>query len=308
VVDALFRSLKIAALTGVPFGFFMGLPVFLVVWPFGGLEVGLWLGFAVWIGSGVLFGVPMALFFELFRLLVKPKTREFENETVQLQIPANHFAGWEGRGGWLTLTDSHLSFRAHDFNFQRHPLDIRLDEIDDARLAYSFKVLPTGLSCDQNQWRGGVLCARPAQIVGEVDRGTSRRIEAVEIWGVDAMRNHLRRFALPPTLVKWALIIVLLLAGTLLSGCATTRQPLTLDWFEGRTLADVSRRLEDRGFSVTRVTVVDEDDKEIEQLIARHENYNPTDLIVRTVLIIAVTPRSDDRVGEVRFSFHYVGP
>jgi hypothetical protein len=104
-------------------------------------------------------------------------------------------------------------------------------------------------------------------------------------------------------------LIVLLLAGPNLMSCSAERRPLTLDWFEGKTITDVTRGLEDRGFSVTRETVIDGDEKEMEQLVARHENYHPANLNVRTVLIIAVTPKpNSESVGEVRFSFNYVGP
>ena len=48
----------------------------------------------------------------------------FENEQVLWRGPANHLRGVEVRGGWLRVTKTRLSFRAHAINFQRQPVDV----------------------------------------------------------------------------------------------------------------------------------------------------------------------------------------
>jgi len=53
-------------------------------------------------------------------------------EAALLELPANHFKGWEARSGTLILTTERLLFHARRVNLQRDPVSIELAAIDGA--------------------------------------------------------------------------------------------------------------------------------------------------------------------------------
>ncbi len=139
------RFIKTSLLMGVPFGFFMAIPVFGLAYLVVGWETSIMLGLATWIGAGVLFGCSMAACSEIFIVAMQPAAPKFEGHTIAFQKGANHFAGYEGRGGWLTMTETHLAFRSHGINFQNHPIDIQLEDIDRVVPLRLLLLFPTGL-------------------------------------------------------------------------------------------------------------------------------------------------------------------
>ncbi|WBB52452.1 GRAM domain-containing protein [Verrucosispora sp. WMMD573] len=59
---------------------------------------------------------------------------------------ANLWRGVESVGGRLTLTDQHLSFRAHALNVQTAPLNIPLQDIVATRKYRNLGLVPNGLA------------------------------------------------------------------------------------------------------------------------------------------------------------------
>jgi len=131
------RLIKTIAYTGVPFGVFMGL---FFTWRYGSD-----FGTPGGIVSGVFFGLAIAIFVEIQRKKMASNDNVFEGEKVIHQGPANHFLNGEGRGGWLTLTSSHLAFRSHGSNVQNQPYDLNVNEIIEAVPVLTLRILPNGL-------------------------------------------------------------------------------------------------------------------------------------------------------------------
>jgi hypothetical protein len=131
------RVIKSALLMGIPFGVCMGL---FTSWQ-GGYKTGIIGG----IFCGLFFGIAMSIFAEVQRRKMKSKTGLFENEAIVFEGPANHFLKMEGRGGWLTLTPTRLSFRSHGKNIQNAPLDISLSEIGSVTVSRTAGFIPNGL-------------------------------------------------------------------------------------------------------------------------------------------------------------------
>ncbi|SBT40153.1 PH domain-containing protein [Micromonospora auratinigra] len=65
---------------------------------------------------------------------------------VVLRAMANLWRGAESVGGRLTLTDQHLSFRAHALNLQTAPLDIPVGQIVGTRKYRNMGFVPNGLA------------------------------------------------------------------------------------------------------------------------------------------------------------------
>lgn len=138
---------KIAFLTGIPFGLFFGLFMGLFFgWRLGlRWQFGLSLGLAGGLCAGILFGISMAAFARIQSKKMKSTDERLEGETILMQGPANHFLRGEGRGGWLTLTPSRLIFCSHGHNIQNSPLDIPLAEIREATPSLTMRIIPNGL-------------------------------------------------------------------------------------------------------------------------------------------------------------------
>ncbi|MFC8618597.1 GRAM domain-containing protein [Micromonospora purpureochromogenes] len=68
------------------------------------------------------------------------------DDAVVLRAMANLWRGVESVGGRLTLTNRHLSFRAHALNVQTTPLDIPLHDIVGTRKYRNLGLLPNGLA------------------------------------------------------------------------------------------------------------------------------------------------------------------
>lgn len=124
-------------LTGVPFGFFMGL--------YATFYVGGSLGFVLGLCSGLFFGLMLAAFTAWQASQFTREVPDLEGEQLLKQGPANHFCGWEGVGGWLYLTDKRLLFRSHRFNIQNHELSIPLVEIAEVETCLTAWIVSNGL-------------------------------------------------------------------------------------------------------------------------------------------------------------------
>lgn len=68
------------------------------------------------------------------------------DEDVLLRVRANLWRGDESVGGHLTLTETHLRFRAHGLNIQTQPLDVPVAEIASMRKYNNLRVVPNGLA------------------------------------------------------------------------------------------------------------------------------------------------------------------
>lgn len=125
------------ALTGVPFGFFMGLFFAVISGSRFGLVAGLF--------AGLIFGLALAAFTEQQRGRFTREGTGVEGEPILKQGPANHFRGAESVGGWLYLTDKRLLFRSHGFNVQNDEMSVALAEITEAQTCATFGFIPNGL-------------------------------------------------------------------------------------------------------------------------------------------------------------------
>ena len=83
------------------------------------------------LGAIVLVGSPLFL---VWRLTGPPPPRVplAPGEAVLLELPADHYKGWEARSGTLIFTTDRLLFHARRFNLQRDPVSIELAAIDGA--------------------------------------------------------------------------------------------------------------------------------------------------------------------------------
>ncbi len=131
------RFIKYTLMTGLPFGLIMGA---IIATMFGG-EAGLKAGLM----GGLLFGLAVSKFVEAQRKQMESRSGLFENESVTMQGPANHFMKGEGRGGWLVLTPTRLAFRSHGKNLQNDPVDISLNEVDSVAVCRTAGIIPNGL-------------------------------------------------------------------------------------------------------------------------------------------------------------------
>ncbi|WP_238008834.1 GRAM domain-containing protein [Dactylosporangium sp. AC04546] len=68
------------------------------------------------------------------------------NEDVVLRVRANLWRGSEAVAGHLTLTETHLRFRAHGLNIQTQPLDVPVAEITSMRKYNNMRIIPNGLA------------------------------------------------------------------------------------------------------------------------------------------------------------------
>ena len=94
-------------------------------------------------------GAPFRAFARLVFSLMSAKGT-FEDEEVIFHGPANHFQALEGRGGWLILTSSRLSFRSNGMNQQNNSVDLNIGDIADATPVLTWGLLPNGLSVSTN--------------------------------------------------------------------------------------------------------------------------------------------------------------
>lgn len=128
---------KTTLFKGIPFGIAMGVFYILVV----GWHRGLWLA----VGSGLFFGIAMAVFTSYQRRRFVLHRPAFSGEQVLHEGPANHFLNREGVGGWIYLTSRRFMFRSHAINLQPHELSIELSDISDVQPVMTAKIIPNGL-------------------------------------------------------------------------------------------------------------------------------------------------------------------
>jgi GRAM domain len=135
-----------ALYSGLAFGLFMGLLVSIQSgWlPPSNLEEVIALAIVV-LFSGSFFGLIIGLF---GRSGIIPKAESIQlapDEVVVRTGLANHFLNLEGRGGRLTLTNTHLVFMPHIANLQRCELRIPLSEIANVEATRTWGIIPNGL-------------------------------------------------------------------------------------------------------------------------------------------------------------------
>ncbi|MCW3793167.1 hypothetical protein OM416_16375 [Paenibacillus sp. LS1] len=64
---------------------------------------------------------------------------------IELHAPANLFRGLEAVGGMLLITNEKLQFNPHSVNFQRNPLEIRVEDIAYIKKRLTWFFIPTGI-------------------------------------------------------------------------------------------------------------------------------------------------------------------
>jgi hypothetical protein len=130
-------------------------------------QFGLSYGIAGGVLAGLLFGSAMGIFVEMMRKKMqikdsrfmgsflelqkekmKIKDLSFEGEDIVFQGPANHFLKFEGRGGWLLLTNRRLIFRSHGVNIQNQPLEIPIAAVRSAVASRTLGIIPNGLQVE----------------------------------------------------------------------------------------------------------------------------------------------------------------
>ena len=129
------------------------------------------------IGSGLLFGLLMALFAASQQKVFEKQKTKFEDEELLHDGPANHFLNLESVGGWLYLTDKRLFFRSHKFNIQSHEWSLLLSEIDNVQTNRTLGIMPnrfqvTSISGEvdnfvvygNQNWREQILSAKTQTI------------------------------------------------------------------------------------------------------------------------------------------------
>jgi hypothetical protein len=95
--------------------------------------------------SGAVFGLLIGLF---VRSPIVPKSSDMAlkpGDEVEYSGLANHFLNFEGRGGRLALTRTHLVFKPHAINLQRRELNIPRAAIVGARATRTLGIVPNGL-------------------------------------------------------------------------------------------------------------------------------------------------------------------
>jgi hypothetical protein len=95
--------------------------------------------------AGVAFGLAIAAFARLAASRRMRTPPAFAGEVLLREGPANRFAGIEGVGGWLYLTDRQLFFRPHAINLHRDDWRVAVADISSAAATRTFGVIPNGL-------------------------------------------------------------------------------------------------------------------------------------------------------------------
>lgn len=103
-------------------------------------------GIPAGLGSGILFGLIMALFVQYQSKKFTQNRPLLSSERLIKEGPANHFLNGEGVGGWIYLTDSRLFFVSHKVNLQNHELALPFDEIVIAENSRTLGLIPNKLS------------------------------------------------------------------------------------------------------------------------------------------------------------------
>ncbi|QJE98597.1 hypothetical protein [Luteolibacter luteus] len=158
------------ARAGIQMGLFFGL-LMTIIFSF---QAGRWDGGILpGIIAGTIFGTVMVWFAKRQASKMSLKRPDFGDEKIVLEGPANHFAGAEGVGGYLFLTDSKLFFLSHRFNIQNHELSIPLDEIQSVEASKTLGMVNNGLMIrrtpdlserfvvfEHERWRDAILSAK----------------------------------------------------------------------------------------------------------------------------------------------------
>ena len=116
---------KMALLSGIPFGLFMGI--------FFAFQHGLTPGLLAGIACGIFFGLSISAFATYQKKKFQVERPLLENEKLIKEGGANHFKNMEGVGGWIYLTDKRMFFKSHSVNIQKYELSIPLHKISEAK-------------------------------------------------------------------------------------------------------------------------------------------------------------------------------
>ncbi len=133
------RIFSVLVCAGLPFGLVVG---FLMMAESGRLAVGALAGA---VGGFLAGGAGMAIFLELQRRKLMAKDGVFEGALVLHEGPANHLAGAEARGGWLTLTGQALAFRPRGKNVKNEPVTLPLAEVAACHARRMLGIIPNGV-------------------------------------------------------------------------------------------------------------------------------------------------------------------
>lgn len=68
-----------------------------------------------------------------------------KDEQIIDERPANLFRGIEAVGETLKTTNKRLIFEPHDFNIQKEPLEISLDQIEKIKPRNTLGIVPNGI-------------------------------------------------------------------------------------------------------------------------------------------------------------------
>ena len=117
------KTLKMMALTGVPFGLMLGLV--------NGIRNGWQSGLGSGVVCGLLFGFLIAFFLKRQAQRFEQLRPQYEPEGIVLDSPAN----LGGVGGWLFLTKQRCVFEPHKLNVGAKRVDMKLGDITEVRPA-----------------------------------------------------------------------------------------------------------------------------------------------------------------------------
>jgi len=129
--------LKTVLLTGLPFGFIMGLISL--------FQHNLKAGVIGGIVGGSVFGIIIGFFVQYQKRILEGTLSLVENEKLIKEGSANHFKNIEGVGGWIYLTNNRFIFKSHPINIQRHELTIPISDIIEAKTSLTLGIIPNGL-------------------------------------------------------------------------------------------------------------------------------------------------------------------
>jgi hypothetical protein len=158
-------------------GIRMGLIFGVVMAIFYSIQTGQWYGGIVpGIFAGGVFGAVMVWFAKRQASKMSLKRPDFGEEKIVLEGPANHFAGAEGVGGYLFLTEARLFFLSHRLNIQNHELSIPLEEIQSVEASKTLGLVNNGLTIrrspdrterfvvfEHERWHDAILGAKAAK-------------------------------------------------------------------------------------------------------------------------------------------------
>lgn len=113
--------------------------------------------------QGIFFGIIMGIGFPLFmekfgsrfatKLGKKIMPELTDNESIEIEGPANLFRGIEGVGGKLFLTNKKVIFKSHKINIQKGQTDIDYNDISEIIKRKTAKLIDNGIKIKTTEGR-----------------------------------------------------------------------------------------------------------------------------------------------------------